>query len=99
MVADDDGRMCGERRASLPSAEKWRTALFNLAPLFAAIAYGVFYAVRTRTLFVSRDISTGRPCERRDPSPLASKVKKGLYSSAKTRFLAVWVPAFAGTTR
>src|SRR5216684_1943786 len=32
-----------------------------------AIAYGVFYAVRTRTLFVSRDISTGRPCERRDP--------------------------------
>src|SRR6266851_746120 len=26
-----------------------------------------FYAVRTRTLFVSRDISTGRPCERRDP--------------------------------
>src|SRR5713226_3053903 len=59
--------MCGERRASLPSAEKWRTALFNLAPLFAAIAYGVFYAVRTRTLFVSRDISTGRPCERRDP--------------------------------
>jgi hypothetical protein len=34
-----------------------------------------------------------------DPSPLASKVKKGLCSSAKTRFLAVWVPAFAGTTR
>src|SRR5216684_5799584 len=33
-----------------------------------AIAYGVFYAVRTRTWFVSRDISTGRPCERRDPS-------------------------------
>src|ERR1700716_2296774 len=32
-----------------------------------AIAYGIFYAVRTRTLFVSRDISTGRPCERRDP--------------------------------
>ena len=26
-----------------------------------------FYAVRTRTLFGSHDISTGRPCERRDP--------------------------------
>src|SRR6266849_3730139 len=47
----------------------------------------------------SHKLSAGRPCERRDPSPLASKVKKGLYSSAKTRFLAVWVPAFAGTTR
>jgi hypothetical protein len=34
-VADDDGRICGERRAFLASAEKWRTALFKLAPLFA----------------------------------------------------------------
>jgi oligopeptide/dipeptide ABC transporter ATP-binding protein len=46
----------------------------------------------------SHNLSAGRPCERRDPSPLASKVKKGLYSSAETRVRAVWVPAFAGTT-
>ena len=37
--------------------------------------------------------------ERRDPSPLASKVRKGLCSSAETRVRGVWVPAFAGTTR
>src|SRR6266852_1216135 len=36
-----------------------------------------------------------RPCERRDPSPLASKVKKVLCSSAETTVRAVWVPAFA----
>ena len=29
------------------------------------------------------DLSAGRPCERRDPSPLASKVKKGLCPSAE----------------
>src|SRR5712672_2905961 len=32
-------------------------------------------------------------------SPWPSKVKKGLCSSAQKRVLAVWVPAFAGTTR
>src|SRR5229473_3187569 len=33
----------------------------------------------------SHNLSAGRPCERRDPSPLAPKVKKGLCSSAETR--------------
>ena len=33
------------------------------------------------------------------PITLASKLKKGLYSSAETRVRGVWVPAFAGTTR
>jgi hypothetical protein len=47
----------------------------------------------------SRDVSTRRPCERRDPSPLDSKVKKALCSNARTRRHGVWVPAFAGTTR
>ena len=31
----------------------------------------------------SHKLSAGRPCERRDPSPLASKVKKGLGSSVE----------------
>ena len=39
-----------------------------------------------------------RPCERRDPSPLASQVKEGLSHTAETRRHGVWVPAFAGTT-
>jgi hypothetical protein len=50
------------------------------------------------------------PAERRDPSPLASKVKKGLCSSAETRLRAAAMSAialiagapafvFAGTTR
>src|SRR5882762_1944716 len=47
----------------------------------------------------SHNLSAGRPCERRDPSPLASKVKKGFCSTAETTVRAVWVPAFAGTTR
>src|SRR6267142_5879460 len=38
------------------------------------------------TVVASHDLSAGRPCERRDPSPQASKVKKGLCSSAETRF-------------
>src|SRR5229473_6362307 len=46
----------------------------------------------------SHNLSAGRPCERRDPSPLAPKVKKGPCSSTETRVRAVWVPAFAGTT-
>src|SRR5260370_8218327 len=37
----------------------------------------IFYAVRTRTLFVSRDISTSRPCERRDPYGADSRFGAG----------------------
>src|SRR5260370_40783660 len=45
----------------------------------------------------SHELSAGRPCERRDPSPLASKVKKGLCSSAKTRVLAAAMSTIALT--
>src|SRR6266508_5936665 len=45
----------------------------------------------------SHNLSAGRPCERRDPSPLASKVKKGLCSSAETRGRAAAMSAIALT--
>src|SRR5712675_3602591 len=45
----------------------------------------------------SHNLSAGRPCERRDPSPLASKVKKGLCSSAETRVRAAAMSAIALT--
>jgi hypothetical protein len=48
-------------------------------------------------IVVSHKLSAGRPCERRDPSPLASKVKKGLCASAKTRVLAAAMSAIALT--
>src|SRR6202158_2660 len=49
------------------------------------------------TVVASHDISAGRPCERRDPSPLASRVKKGLCSSAETRVRAAAMSAIALT--
>src|SRR6267154_3461613 len=45
----------------------------------------------------SHNLSAGRPCERRDPSPLAPKVKKGLCSSAETRVRAAAMSAIALT--
>src|SRR5713226_9505158 len=47
----------------------------------------MFELGRALMRLTSHELSAGRPCERRDPSPLASKVKKGLCSSAKTRVL------------
>jgi len=49
------------------------------------------------TVVASHDLSASRPCERRDPSPLASKVKKGLGSSAGTRARAAAMSAIALT--
>src|SRR6266550_8671842 len=46
---------------------------------------------------VSHNLSAGRPCERRDPSPLAPKVKKGLCSSAEARVRAAAMSAIALT--
>src|SRR5713101_4539012 len=60
-----------------------------------AIAYGVFYAVRTRTLFVSRDIPTGRPCERRDPYGEDSRFwrwSRGLFSLLRPGVMGPCVP-------
>jgi hypothetical protein len=45
----------------------------------------------------SHNLSAGRPCERRDPSPLAPKVKKGLCSSAETRVRVAAMSAIALT--
>src|SRR6266478_57174 len=45
----------------------------------------------------SHNLSAGRPCERRDTSPLASKVTKGLCSSAETRVRAAAMSAIALT--
>src|ERR1700674_3921267 len=39
-----------------------------------------------------------RPCESRDPQPPALVAAKGLHHIVKRNDLAVWVPAFAGTT-
>src|SRR6266403_5116572 len=49
------------------------------------------------TLVASHNLSAGRPCERRDPSPLASKVKRGLCSSAETSVRAAAMSAIALT--
>src|SRR6266581_7598456 len=45
----------------------------------------------------SHNLSAGRPCERRDPSPLAPKVKKGFCSSAEARVRAAAMSAIALT--
>ena len=44
-----------------------------------------------------RTLSAGRPCERRDPSPLALKGEKGLGSSVETRVRAAAMSAIALT--
>jgi hypothetical protein len=49
------------------------------------------------TVVAWHNLSAGRPCERRDPSPLASKGKKGLCSSAETRARAAAMSAIALT--
>src|ERR1700704_6726885 len=49
------------------------------------------------TVVASHDLSAGRPCERRDPSPLASKSEKGLGFSAGTRVRAAAMSAIALT--
>jgi hypothetical protein len=68
--------------------------LSSLLPLWQrAIAYDQLQPCVDAAV-ASHDLSAGRPCERRDPSPLAPKAKKGLGSSAETRVRAVWVPAF-----
>src|SRR6266852_6573212 len=72
----------------------------NYSPLPAsgrAIAYDQLQPC-VDTVVASHDLSAGRPCERRDPSPLASNWKKDLCLRAETRVRTVWVPAFAGTT-
>src|SRR5712671_7801086 len=76
------------------------SATVRRAPCVPSPACGraIAYDQLQPMVVVSHNLSAGRPCERRDPSPLASKVKKGLCSSAETRVRAVWVPAFAGTT-
>src|SRR4030088_2639286 len=48
-------------------------------------------------VMASHNLSAGRPGERRDPSPLAQKVKKGLCSSAETRVRAAAMSAIALT--
>jgi len=40
---------------------------------------------RVDAIVASRKLSAGRPCELGDPSPLASKGKKYLFSGAETR--------------
>src|SRR6202035_5631813 len=49
------------------------------------------------TAVASHDLPAGRPCERRDPSPLASKVRKGLCSNAETRVRGAAMSAIALT--
>ena len=61
-------------------------------------ARAIAYDQLRPTLVASHNLSAGRPCERRDPSsPLASKVKKGLCSSAETRVRAAAMSAIALT--
>src|SRR6266536_5807322 len=64
-----------------------------LPPQSRAIAYDQLQPV----VVASHNLSAGRPCERRDPSPLAPKVKKGLCSSAETRVRAAAMSAIALT--
>src|ERR1700738_2844378 len=52
---------------------------------------------RVDAVVASHKLSAGRPCERRDPSPLASKVKNGLCSSAELRVRAAAMSAIALT--
>src|SRR5882672_7879282 len=57
----------------------------------------IAYDQRQPMVVASHNLSAGRPCERRDPSPLALKVKKGLCSSAETRVRAAAMSAIALT--
>ncbi len=74
--------------APLEGAEEGRAANENIAGQKVAgvtgwaIAYNQLQPC-VDTVVASHDFSAGRPCERRDPSPLASKVKKGLGSSVE----------------
>src|SRR6267154_4033182 len=75
-------------------AQEWKVVRFFIPPLVGrAIAYDQLQP----TLVASHSLSAGRPCERRDPSPLASKVKKGLCSSAETSVRAAAMSAIALT--
>jgi hypothetical protein len=51
----------------------------------------------SRAVVASHDLSAGRPCERRDPSPLASNWKKDLCPLAETRVPAAAMSAIALT--
>src|SRR5258708_16150167 len=57
----------------------------------------IAYDQRQPMVVALHNLSAGRPCERRDPSPLALKVKKGLCSSAETRVRAAAMSAIALT--
>src|SRR6266481_5418912 len=57
----------------------------------------IAYDQRQPMVVALHNLSAGRPCERRDPSPLALKVKKGLFSSAETRVRAAAMSAIALT--
>ena len=57
------------------------------------------YAVRARFFPVLRDVSTSRPCERRDPYAVSSRFSIGADTFRNKQSQGLWVPAFAGTTR
>src|SRR5882757_7448683 len=75
------------------------SATVRRAPCVPSPACGraIAYDQLQPMVVVSHNLSAGRPCERRDPSPLASKVKKGLCSSAEMRVRAAAMSAIALT--
>src|SRR6266700_5474361 len=75
------------------------TSIELLKPLMKSPRSGgaIAYDKLQPMVVASHNLSAGRPCERRDPSPLAPKVKKGLCSSAETRVRAAAMSAIALT--
>ena len=67
------------------------------APPLPLAGRAIAYDQLQPMVVASHNLSAGRPCERRDPSPLASKVTKGLCSSAETRVRAAAMSAIALT--
>src|SRR6266576_2385053 len=85
-----------QARSTSTATANMREGRFTLPGRAGAIAYDQLRPC-VDTVVASHDLSAGRPCERRDPSPLASKSEKGLGFSAGTRLRAAAMSAIALT--